>query len=467
VAIGCAVIAFGGLVLARSGGSGRTRAARAHPTSPGQPGDADAVTVSHFEGPGLRGQLALTQGAVAAGRASTVYAEVELEAAKVEASRRAPVALAVVLDTSGSMSGEKIGQARQAVRRLVAEMEPEDRVALVEYDSRARLLQELAPVTSVREGLSARIASLQAGGGTNIPRGLELGVDALTDAPDAFVRRVVLVSDGIDGSGQSVPHVSAMVRTQAGRGLTTSALGIGVDYDERFLLSVADAGRGNYQFLAKSIELAGFLRKELHEAASTTIVNAIGKLALPDGARFVRAFGVEATASGSQLTLPFGSLYAGEKRRALVELEVAASSTGAVGELALELPYRHRATGDAAQVEGNVALRAVTDPSEALASRDAMRHAAAVATVVDHEQQQALEAWEKGHRGQAMDITRRNKARLEQAQQAAPGAPLEGRIAEYEEEADMISTGAPSSSAGKAFRLERRAARRQRARTAK
>lgn len=99
LAVSAVALATGGLVLFRAPGSSMAQTTIHHVTS---------GTQSAFSGPGLHGSLALSHGAVLAGGERDVYAEVRLTADAAERSEdRAPLALAIVLDTSGSMFGEK------------------------------------------------------------------------------------------------------------------------------------------------------------------------------------------------------------------------------------------------------------------------------------------------------------------------------------------------------------------------
>src|SRR4051794_32579168 len=104
IAASAVVLAAGGLILVRAPAS-------AHGTSIVQftPNGANSAS---FQGPGAHGVLALSNTKVLGGGQS-IFAEVRLTADATEESKeRAPLSIAVVLDTSGSMSGEKIDQAR-------------------------------------------------------------------------------------------------------------------------------------------------------------------------------------------------------------------------------------------------------------------------------------------------------------------------------------------------------------------
>jgi Ca-activated chloride channel family protein len=188
------VLAAGGLVLFRAPTGG------GFPTISPAIASPNSINSVSFAGPGVHGTIALSNGKVLAGR-SQLFAEVHLVADKAEqAPRHAPLALVVVLDTSGSMSGEKMDQAKDSCVKLIRDMDANDEIAFIRYSDDAEVIQSLARVGTVRESLMARVRGLSAGGGTAIPRGLSQGLSALASTHGERIRRVVLVSDGLDST---------------------------------------------------------------------------------------------------------------------------------------------------------------------------------------------------------------------------------------------------------------------------
>lgn len=455
IAAGCVVLAFGAIVLSRSRG-------HAIETVEGIETRADGPARITVGTPEMTGLVALTQGAVLAHGTRELFAELRLEARNVEGQRqRQPVALAVVVDTSGSMHGDKIAQARRAVHELVARMHGDDRIAIVTYSHEATMLQSLTPVVEAREGIAARIESMYAGGGTNIPSGLELGSHVLNGAPPNMIRRLVLVSDGLDGSGIALTDIQSQVQVRANGGMTTSALGVGVDYDERWLGTVADAGRGNYEFLAQGRELGPFLHRELEQASTTVADNTRFELTVPSGWRLTDVWGGQA--NGGSIAL--GSLFAGERRRVTLRFEVAAGAEGDASEVPIAL--RYRAVGNSSDRNldlGRLSVRVVSEEAQVLASRDVTLHAEAVAQQIDARQAQAIEAWRAGRSDEARRLTNGNLEALRTWRAEAPAArgQLDDRIGELENDLGNFENAAGSEE-GRAWGLGANARRRARA----
>jgi Ca-activated chloride channel family protein len=413
LAVSMVVLATGGLVLARTPASANTLGTP--DTHVALAGGSNAAT---WSGPGVHGRFALSHSAVLARGEQRIYAELDLKADPAERRvERAPLSLAVVLDTSGSMGGEKIDRAKDSVVRLIREMRDDDEIAFVRYSSESELVQPLARVGSVREALIARVQRLQAEGGTNIPPALRQGLDQLAQAGKGRVRRVVLASDGLDASRALSEQIA---RDSTSRGVTVSSMGIGLDFDEGYMGGVAVAGHGNFAFVKDGAALATFLHRELEETASTTAQNVIARVRLPEGVRFVRAIGGEAhVGAGGDLEIAVGSMFAGDEQRVLVELTASvplAQSRAFEGSVAWNVVGGDTATARFAGVS-------VVGSDDALAvdqGRDGAVLANAVSVLASARQIEAAAAYERGDSAGARALIESNEHELAAAASAAP-----------------------------------------------
>ncbi|HEU4537735.1 MAG TPA: VWA domain-containing protein [Polyangiaceae bacterium] len=439
LAVGSVVLAMGGLVLARAGGGPAVGVATAEAAAAGP----NAVT---FAAPGARGVLALSQTQVLGGERA-VYGELKLKAdeAGAQAKQRAPLSLAVVLDTSGSMSGDKIRQAKEAAVRLVQDMHEDDQVAFVRYASDAETLQGLARVGDVRRSLVDKIRAIEAGGGTAIPLGLSRGLRELAEASPGRVRRVVLVSDGLDSTRAEAERLA---RESFERGTTISSLGVGLDFDEAYMNSVSRAGHGNFAFVKDASALASFLSRELKEASSTTVEDAVVRLRLPEGLSLVRAVGADARAqSGGWVEVRLGSLFAGDERRAVLELR-ASLGPGATAALEGEAAWR-RVGGERAEARvPRLAVAGTSDERAAERSVDAAVLASATSVLAAERQLVATEAYARGDRKQADSLMQMNIDDLRKVERMAPPVAkrsLGRQLADYEKTRGEFDSAAPGS----------------------
>jgi len=388
-----------------------------------------------------------------------VFAEVRVAADQATGGEARPVAFAMVLDVSGSMSGDKIVQARQSVLDVIDRMRDNDQIALVTYSDTARVVQPLARVGSVRQRLHLVVPTLGIEGGTNIPAGLAAGVATLAEAPASHVHRVVLMSDGRDGSGQSLDQIAQSARSRADLGVTLSSLGIGSDYDEAFMSRLADAGRGNYEFLRDGAQLRAFLARELQQSAQTRAELATVHVSLPQGWSLARAYGAEVGHDGDGVHLPVGALYAGEERRIVLDLRIdtahAAAAGQGLGALGAQVTYRAFGSPSATTLRvPGLALARAASPGEALASRDEAVHAEATSTVLAARQSEAVVAWREGRGHEADGIMQQNLDQLRVLQAAAPTQGRAAQIARYDRDRAAVNTMAPTSAAGMAWGME-------------
>jgi len=447
-ALSAVVVATGGLVLYKAPSSS------ALPTSSPVLG-ADGKSSVAFKGPGAHGVLSLSHTKVLSGQTTPVHAELKLVAdASEKTPVRAPVSLAVVLDTSGSMSGAKIEDAKRSVLRLISDMRDEDEIAVIRYSDTSEVIQPLARLGSVRESLSARVRQLEAGGGTNIPGGLSQGLRSLDDAGEwqgsktsRRVRRIVLVSDGLDSTRVQAESIA---RASFSSGITVSSLGIGLDFDESYMGAVAQSGHGNFAFINDGSSLAGFLKRELEETATTTVENARVNIQLPDGVRFVSASGADASFDGSSIELRLGSLFAGDERRVIVELTADGASPAAdVRAIASWNEVGRASTTTNVPV---LTLVASNDAAEVERGRDGAVLASATSVIASKRQLEAANAYARGDVATATRLTAQNEADLAAAIAVAPPAAaptIAAQRSAYTAQKKGFTTHRPGSAEGK------------------
>jgi len=260
-------------------------------------------------------------------RGGTSYLEVGIAADGMpERGPRTAVNAVLVIDRSGSMSGEKIARARDAARALIAALDGEDRLAIVDFASDAHLLLASAEVTpAFKESALSQVSRLQATTGTNLSAALDLAAPQLERgrAPSRL-DKVFLVTDGLANEG--VSDRAGLLRIAArdfGRA-TVSTFGIGEDYDEDLLAALAAQGGGRTRFIHSAGELEPALRADLSRSARTVARDVRLEVRGSSGARVVRVLGYGV--DGSSIRLP--DFAAGEERRVLVKLSFAAAGEG-------------------------------------------------------------------------------------------------------------------------------------------
>ena len=440
------VLSLGGLVLARTPAGATTPP---HQTRV----DPAGINGIRFQGPGAHGSLSLSHGKVLLGNEQRVLAELRLRADTLgdAVTERAPLSLVVMLDTSGSMDGEKIRQAKRSVISLIRQMRDDDEIALVSYDSNARLVQPMMRVADVRERLVSAVHELDADGGTNIPAAIRAGLSATEMASSGRVKRLVLVSDGLDNTRKEAERLA---RNSTDRAVTVSALGIGLDFDESYLSAVANAGRGNFGFVQNATSLARFLERELKETAQTRISAAVARLRLPPQLKLVRAVGADVRKhADGLLELRLGSLHSGDERRVVLELRANASATGEAIAIGGQIGWTQTGSTRTELQLTQLLMRGTDSPQQVADARDHAVFASCISALSSLRQLEAASAFGRGDRARAQRLIDDNLADLDSAAANAPAAVATGlkqQSKRYRATKNQFSSQAPGSAAGRA-----------------
>lgn len=160
---------------------------------------------------------------------------------------RLPRDVIFVIDTSGSMSGESIRQARQALSMAVKALQPNDRFNIIKFsastDSLFRTLK--ASSQAAKDEAQSYIAALEARGGTNMAPALRLALQG--ESEPTRVRQVVFLTDGAVGND---PELLQMVADQLGDNRLFT-VGIGSAPNSYFMTKAARLGRGTFTYIGK------------------------------------------------------------------------------------------------------------------------------------------------------------------------------------------------------------------------
>ncbi len=214
--------------------------------------------------------------------------------ASLRKSDRLPVDAAFVLDRSGSMGGDALSLAKQAILSAVSRLTDRDRIALVVYDNEVDTLLPLMPATAgTRQALRSVLAMVDARGSTNLSGGWLQGCgqlagsvgDEAAGASAERVHRVILLTDGQANQGIVDPdELATHAQELRQRGIITTTLGVGLDFDGPFLSQLAEAGGGNFAFIEQPGQLAAFFARELDELVSIAARGVSVAVSVPAGA---------------------------------------------------------------------------------------------------------------------------------------------------------------------------------------
>jgi Ca-activated chloride channel family protein len=257
------------------------------------------------------------------------------------AEQRAPAAVQVVLDRSGSMDGDRLDAAKRALIGLIDRLDPQDRFGVVAFDNAVQIVAPAGPLND-KQLLKQAVAGIFSGGMTNLSGGLLRGLqEAKRVATDAGAT-VLLLSDGHANEGiTDHDQLSAVTASARAHGVTTSTVGIGLDYDETLLATVARAGQGGHAFALDGDAAAGAVAGEVDGLLSKT-VQAASLAIRPTGDVDAITVWNDLPSHGIEdgVVAELGDLWAGEERKVLISLAVPAMAGLGLAQVAtLELTY--------------------------------------------------------------------------------------------------------------------------------
>jgi Ca-activated chloride channel family protein len=196
--------------------------------------------------------------------------------------QRAPLSIALVLDRSGSMSGQPLDEARKCATTVIDRLEPRDRVAVFAFDDEVECFAPATPA-SERSTLRAAVERIVEGGSTDLHGGWRAGADALAAlGAEPGLRRVVVLSDGCANCGETgLEAISGQCRDLARQGVTTSTYGLGRAFNEVLMQAMAQAGRGNAYYGETALDLADPFNEEFDLLSSLCVRQPVLKVSAP------------------------------------------------------------------------------------------------------------------------------------------------------------------------------------------
>ena len=187
---------------------------------------------------------------------------------RMDAERRKDmpsVAMSLVIDRSGSMTGLPLEMAKQAARATVDALSPDDLLEVIAFDSTPTRYVKMQPARN-RSRIENDIARIQAGGGTEIFPALDAGYQDLS-VVQARKKHVILLTDGRASSS----GIRDLVQTMAAESITVTTVGLGNEVDDQLLTMIKDFGGGRYHKVPDPNSLPKIFTRETEMIAKTAV----------------------------------------------------------------------------------------------------------------------------------------------------------------------------------------------------
>jgi len=193
-------------------------------------------------------------------------------------SRTAPLNLCLILDHSGSMAGRPLETVKQAAHRIVEKLSPGDRLSVVVFDHKAKVLVPNQFVESP-SGIKVQINKLTPSGGTAIDEGMRLGIEELAKAKKDTISQALLLTDGENEHGDNDRCLKLAVLA-ANYNLTLNTLGFGDHWNQDVLEKIADAAGGTLAYIQRPEDAVAEFARLFERMQSVALTNAYLQLRL-------------------------------------------------------------------------------------------------------------------------------------------------------------------------------------------
>lgn len=244
-------------------------------------------------------------------------------AAPTDHSRR-PLNLSLVIDHSGSMAGDKLDYTRQAAQFLVQNLNSRDILSIVLYNNRVDTLLTPAPVQH-KDAINQRLEDIRAGGTTNLSGGwLEAIKHVSENLKDDFLNRVILMTDGLANRGIIEPdRLVALGKQKHQEGISTTTMGLGDDFNEDLLMSIASASGGAFYFIESPEVTPSIFNEELRGLLRVVGQNLVISLQLTEDVSQVNQLNAyPATIEADRAAFRLGDIFAEEIKTLALELSL-------------------------------------------------------------------------------------------------------------------------------------------------
>ncbi len=397
--------------------------------------------------------VSLANPVLIAGKKQTTYLKVGLTGFEMTGkAKRTPANIAIVIDRSGSMQGEKIKQAKEAARIAVNRLNGDDIVSVVAYDDTVNVLVP-ATKASDRNTILAGIERIKADGSTALFAGVSKGAEEVRKflARDR-VNRVILLSDGLANVGPDTPGALGDLGASLFKeGISVTTLGLGLGYNEDLMSQLAQRSDGNHAFVEHPRDLVKIFNYEFGDVLSVVAQEVLVTIDCSAGIRPVKVLGRQADITGQNVVTAINQLYSNQEKYLMLEVEVPSGSVDRSRDVAsVKVSYANMATKTTDTLTSTIAVRFSESERQVVEQRDKIVLEAAVLQVATERNELATELRDEGKLEEAKQLLIMNAGYLQEQAADLESEQLDSYAGENEEDSMNL---APSLWKGRRKRM--------------
>jgi Ca-activated chloride channel family protein len=288
-----------------------------------------------------------------------IYVLISARPSEILSRTRMGVNFCFVLDRSGSMRGKKIERLKEAMTVALARLAPDDRAAITVFNDSAQMLAESGLMRDQRS-MASKIAALRAGGGTQMSRGLSIGLrEVYRHVEDQRANQVLLLTDGQTYGDEA--QCLKLAQEAGEHRIAIQALGLGDDWNEDLLDEIARRSGGTSDLIESADEIVPFFAQTVERSHRAVVRNARLVLRMVSGIVPRQVWQVTPLIANlgytpigqNDVQIELGELDAQEGKAVLVELLLPPRQPGsyriAQSQIVYDLPQRNETDLDARQ----------------------------------------------------------------------------------------------------------------------
>ena len=316
----------------------------------------------------------------------------------IDKQLRIPANIAIVLDKSGSMGGQKIDYARQAAIHAISKLNKDDIVSVVTYDTQVNVIVPATKVTD-KASINRLIQGIRANGNTALFAGVSKGAAELRKFISSNqVNRVILLSDGLANVGPKSPsELGQLGASLSKEGISVSTIGLGLGYNEDLMTQLAGFSDGNHAFVEQPSDLVKIFQYEFGDVLSVVAQDVNIIIECGENIRPIRILGRKGDIIGNTISTRLNQLYSGQEKFILLEVEVPAHKANTDAAIAsVKIDYNNLYTHSRYRLNDSVSVSFSASEQEVEGSIDSEVYESSVEQIANEYSKEALILRDKG-----------------------------------------------------------------------